>query len=174
MVLFPFSKFCKTNLHVLMVKILGCMFMHFLVMTGLFWWLVFCNSMMDQITLWLCGVFLFQVRPVAEDEMFKVLRTGKRKSKYSITYSFLGFCSSDAKIPFHFYAVESSYLLCSLYKFESSDLLLATNFYFDFFPLNAWYWVTNKLFLIASFWSNQFYLANTIICICLEQMENLK
>ena len=28
-------------------------------------------------------IFLLQVRPVAEDEMFKVLRTGKRKSKFS-------------------------------------------------------------------------------------------
>ena len=27
------------------------------------------------------GVFTAQVRPVAEDEMFKVLRTGKRKKK---------------------------------------------------------------------------------------------
>lgn len=33
---------------------------------------------------WPDVVFLFQVRPVAEDEMFKVLRTGKRKSKYSM------------------------------------------------------------------------------------------
>lgn len=28
-----------------------------------------------------------QVRPVAEDEMFKVVRTGKRKSKYHIYLS---------------------------------------------------------------------------------------
>lgn len=32
-----------------------------------------------------------QVRPVAEDEMFKVVRTGKRKSKYHIYWSKLNY-----------------------------------------------------------------------------------
>lgn len=31
--------------------------------------------------------FALQVRPVAEDEMFKVLRSGKRKSKRSAKFS---------------------------------------------------------------------------------------
>ena len=84
------------------------MFTHFLVMARLFWWFVFCNLISDS--LWLDGVFLFQVRPVAEDEMFKVLRTGKRKSEYFITnYSFLVFARLVLK-------VESSYLSCSLNK----------------------------------------------------------
>lgn len=32
--------------------------------------------------------YFFQVRPVAEDEMFKVLRSGKRKSKYASSADF--------------------------------------------------------------------------------------
>lgn len=66
--------------------------------------------------LWLYGVFLFQVRPVAEDEMFKVLRTGKRKSKCSITILFwdlLYWYYSSMLL----YVVESSYLSCSLNKY---------------------------------------------------------
>ena len=30
---------------------------------------------------------LFQVRPVAEDEMFRVIRSGKRKSMYPIQFA---------------------------------------------------------------------------------------
>lgn len=32
------------------------------------------------------GLFFLKVRPVAEDEMFKVIRSGKRKSKHSTKF----------------------------------------------------------------------------------------
>lgn len=55
---------------------------------------------MHQLLIAICATF--QVRPVAEDEMFRVIRSGKRKSKYYPCSLFFSFSHRFLVTKFHF------------------------------------------------------------------------